>query len=68
MFFVGCHWAARAGKAEAKSFTPGRTSRPAHTGHPDPPLVRLVTLACHSGPASQRHQAFRWEPGATWSG
>ena len=61
-FLVGCHSAATSGQTEGRSLNPSLTSRPEHTGHPDP-CVLLLIGAFHSCPTSQTHQALKLEWG-----
>ena len=67
-FCFGSHSNAISGNWLDRSFLPGSTALPVHTGQPQPVPVRALIRACHSWPCSQRHQTFRLLPLLTSDG
>ncbi len=67
-FFFGCHCAAMSGKSEARELV-AETRSPLQNGHPEPLLVRLSTVACHSWsrPLMHCHQTFTFPSAVTFS-
>ena len=64
-FFSRSHCWANWGKRVARSFSPGTTCLPAHTGQPAPSTAREAMAACHTWPLAHCHQTFRRLPATT---
>lgn len=62
---AGCHCAEISGKWVARSFSPGITILPAHTGQSELFPALAVTVACHSWPLSHCHHTLRRVPATT---